>query len=59
MHEKRILQCERAEIGRRRPMRATRRYVGEADADDHPPPRAPRGRKYRNSADGRETDTAS
>ena len=26
MHEKRILECERAEIGRRRPMRATRRY---------------------------------
>jgi hypothetical protein len=24
-----------------------------------PPPRDPRGRKYRNSADGRETDTAS
>ena len=27
MHEKRILECERAEIGRRRPMRATRRYL--------------------------------
>ena len=27
MHEKRILECERAEIGRRRPMRATRRYI--------------------------------